>query len=151
MLKFTYLTARNVLRRRKQRQLTKLLIQYTINYYSFRNIIEEKFCRYYFSLFLRKLILVWQLALRDRPHFLPIESPMTSLFNLLSNLFTWLFKLCLPFRFSSIFQTVFLFKVNNLNTRTICEICWKLTIKTRKRRQWHRFGVFFCKIWTDFS
>ena len=23
-----------------------------------------------------------------------------------------------------------------------CEICSKLTIKTPKRRQWHRFGVF---------
>ena len=57
-----------------------------------------------------------------------------------------------------------MFKVNNRNTRTICEICSKLTIKTPERRQmellvktvngwksltiykkssiWHRSGVF---------
>ena len=32
----------------------------------------------------------------------------------------------------------FLFKVNNRNTRTRCEICSKLTIKTPERR----YGVF---------
>ena len=31
---------------------------------------------------------------------------------------------------------IYLFKVNNGNTRVICEICPKLTIKTPKRRQW---------------
>ena len=36
----------------------------------------------------------------------------------------------------------YLLKVNNRNTRTRCEICSKLTIKTPERRQWHRFGVF---------
>ena len=36
-----------------------------------------------------------------------------------------------------------MFKVNNRNTRTRCEICSKLTIKTLKRRQWRRFDVFF--------
>ena len=35
-----------------------------------------------------------------------------------------------------------LFKVNNRNTRTSCEICSKLTINTPKRRQWRRSGVF---------
>ena len=35
-----------------------------------------------------------------------------------------------------------MFKVNNRNTRTRCEICLKLTIKTRKQRQWRRSGVF---------
>ena len=34
-----------------------------------------------------------------------------------------------------------LFKVNNRNTRTRCEIYSKLTIKTPERRQWRRFGV----------
>ena len=35
-----------------------------------------------------------------------------------------------------------MFKVNNRYTRTRCEICSKLTIKTPKRRHWRRFGVF---------
>ena len=30
---------------------------------------------------------------------------------------------------------IYLFKVNNSNTRKRCEICWKLTIKTLERRQ----------------
>ena len=33
-------------------------------------------------------------------------------------------------------------KVNNGNTRTMCEICSKLTIKLQERRQWHLSGVF---------
>ena len=35
-----------------------------------------------------------------------------------------------------------MFKVNNKNRRTICEVCSKLTIKTPERRQWRRSGVF---------
>ena len=35
-----------------------------------------------------------------------------------------------------------MFKVNNRNTRTRCEICSKLTIKTPERRYWCRSGVF---------
>ena len=31
---------------------------------------------------------------------------------------------------------IYLLKVNNKNTRTRCEICSKLTIKTPERRQW---------------
>ena len=37
---------------------------------------------------------------------------------------------------------IYLFKVNNRNTRTKCEICSKLTINTPERRQWRRSGVF---------
>ena len=37
---------------------------------------------------------------------------------------------------------IYLLKVNNRNTRTSCEICSKLTKKTRKRRQWCRSSVF---------
>ena len=40
---------------------------------------------------------------------------------------------------------IYLFKVNNRSTRTSCEICSKLpikTIKTPTRRQWRRFGFF---------
>ena len=34
------------------------------------------------------------------------------------------------------------FKVNNRNSRTICEICSKLTMKTQERCHWRRSGVF---------
>ena len=37
---------------------------------------------------------------------------------------------------------IYLLKVNNRNTRTRCEMCSKLTIKTPERRQWRRPGVF---------
>ena len=36
----------------------------------------------------------------------------------------------------------YMFKVNNRNTRTRCEICSKLTTKTPERRQWRHSGVF---------
>ena len=36
----------------------------------------------------------------------------------------------------------YMFKVNNKNTRTRCEICSKLTIKTPERRHWRRSGIF---------
>ena len=35
---------------------------------------------------------------------------------------------------SSYPASIYLFKVNNGNTRTMCEICTKLTIKTPERR-----------------
>ena len=37
---------------------------------------------------------------------------------------------------------IYLPKVNNRNTRTRCEICWKLTIKTTERPQCRRSGIF---------
>ena len=37
---------------------------------------------------------------------------------------------------------IYLYKINNRNTRKRCEICSKLTIKTPERRQWRRSGVF---------
>ena len=37
---------------------------------------------------------------------------------------------------------IYLFKVNNRNTRKRCETCSKLTIKTPERRQWRCSGVF---------
>ena len=37
---------------------------------------------------------------------------------------------------------IYLLKVNNRNTRTRCEICSKLTIRTSERHQWRRYGVF---------
>ena len=36
----------------------------------------------------------------------------------------------------------YMFKVNYRNTRTRCEICSKLTIKTSERHHWRRSGVF---------
>ena len=37
---------------------------------------------------------------------------------------------------------IHLLKANNKNTRTRCEMCSKLTIKTPERRHWRRSGVF---------
>ena len=37
---------------------------------------------------------------------------------------------------------IYLFKVNNRNTRKSCEIFSKLTIKTKERCQWRNSGVF---------
>ena len=37
---------------------------------------------------------------------------------------------------------IYLLKVYNRNTRTRCEICSKLTIKTSERRHWCRSNVF---------
>ena len=38
---------------------------------------------------------------------------------------------------------IYLFKVNNKNSRTICEIGSKLTRKTSERRYWRRSRIFF--------
>ena len=40
---------------------------------------------------------------------------------------------------------IYLLKFNNRNTRTMCEICSKLTMKTPERRHWRRSGVFIVK------
>ena len=37
---------------------------------------------------------------------------------------------------------IYLFEINNRNTKTMCETCSKLTIKIPERRQWCRSGVF---------
>ena len=37
---------------------------------------------------------------------------------------------------------IYMFKVNNRNTRPSCEICSKLTIKTPEQRHWRCSGVF---------
>ena len=37
---------------------------------------------------------------------------------------------------------IYMFKVNNRNTRTRCQVCSKLTIKTPEWRQWRRSGFF---------
>ena len=45
--------------------------------------------------------------------------------------------------------SIYLLKVNNRKTRTKCEICSKLAIKTPERRQWRRSGVKqpYCVCW----
>ena len=40
--------------------------------------------------------------------------------------------------------SIYLFKVNNENSRAMCEICSKITIKTPERHQWHQ-------LWADFT
>ena len=44
---------------------------------------------------------------------------------------------------------IYLFKVNNRKTRTMCEICSKLTTKIPERRQWRR-RTLFCVSIVDF-
>ena len=44
--------------------------------------------------------------------------------------------------FKPIPTDIYMFKLNNKNNRTICEICLKLTIKTPERRHWRRSAVF---------
>ena len=43
---------------------------------------------------------------------------------------------------TALLARIYLFRVNNRNTRKWCEICSKLTIKTTERRQRCRSGVF---------
>ena len=39
---------------------------------------------------------------------------------------------------------IYLLRINNRNTRTMCEICSKLTMKRPELRQWRCSGVFNC-------
>ena len=41
---------------------------------------------------------------------------------------------------------IYLLKLNDGNTKTVCEICPKLTMKTTERRQWHCSDVFIVNI-----
>ena len=41
---------------------------------------------------------------------------------------------------------IYLFKVNNRNTRKMSEICLKLTIKTPEQPHWRRSGIFIVNI-----
>ena len=45
----------------------------------------------------------------------------------------------------------YMFKVNNRDPWTRCEICSKLTIKTPEQRHWRRSGVFIVTFWTYFT
>ena len=46
---------------------------------------------------------------------------------------------------------VYLFNLYDGNTRTVCEICSKLTIKTSDRRSVTSLWCFYCYLWTDFT
>ena len=48
----------------------------------------------------------------------------------------------LPNNFAQIQVNIYSFKVNNRNTRKMCEICSKLIIETPERRYWCSPGVF---------
>ena len=60
----------------------------------------------------------------------------------LTSKFYRIIGLGLPLLAASYPPGICLLKVNNRNTRTRCEICSKLTIKTPGRRHWRRSGVF---------
>ena len=62
--------------------------------------------------------------------------------NTTRNIIRKLYFLCLAKYFLIIQAGIYLFKVNNVKTRTKSEICSKLKIKTPKRRHWRRSGVF---------
>ena len=68
--------------------------------------------------------------------------------NLLDVLYKNSLILAMTIYFISIFSptlkgfNIYLFKVNNINTRRTCEICSKLTIKTPQQNQFRRSGVF---------
>ena len=44
---------------------------------------------------------------------------------------------------------IYLFKVNNRNTRKSCQICSKLAIRAPERRYWHYLSVFVVYIWSS--
>ena len=72
-------------------------------------------------------------------HFMPLVSFCTPLFSTINHVI----KMINQFN-------IYLFKVNNRNTRKRCEIWSKLTIKTPERPHWRRSGVFivnFEHIW----
>ena len=60
--------------------------------------------------------------------------------------FLYFFRSVLSFEFDVISKyypaNIYLFKVNNRNSRKKCGICSKLTIKTPERRHWRRSDVF---------
>ena len=71
------------------------------------------------------------------------ESRCLNYFEGLSNFFyndsrDIMFDTSIDFKMPHIPAVNYMFKVNNRNTRTNCEICSKLTIKIPERRHWSR-------------
>ena len=46
---------------------------------------------------------------------------------------------------------IYLLEFNNANTRTMCEICSKLAVKTPYRLEWRRFCCLYSCLWKDFT
>ena len=67
---------------------------------------------------------------------------LSTIFAKNSILDVWLYSEYASWLVWSILAGNYVFKVNNRNARTRCEICSKLTIKTPQRRGWRRCGVF---------
>ena len=67
---------------------------------------------------------------------------LPTLARLFNNVKKNLFTCCFSVLFKVNPVGIYLFKVNNRNTRTRCEICSRLTIKTSERCHWHSSGVF---------
>ena len=66
-------------------------------------------------------------------------------------IFEWIVLLVTTFSyylnmFSDFPAGIYLLKVENRNTRTRCEICSKLTIKTPERRHWCCCGAFIVNV-----
>ena len=61
--------------------------------------------------------------------------------------FVWNRNFLISEWFPTIPTGIYLFKVNNCNTITVCEICSNLTIKTSEQRQWHQNDVISSWQW----
>ena len=75
-----------------------------------------------------------------RCHLFPKKSGLQSLQISSTFKFSFIFSL-LPYG-ETFLTGNYMFKVNNRNTRTRCEICSKLTINKPDQRHWRRSGVF---------
>ena len=67
-------------------------------------------------------------------------------FNHVKNSKNWRCKIFQYWPLKHCPANIYLFKVNNRDTRTKCEIFSKLTVKTPERRHWHRSGVFISQL-----
>ena len=62
---------------------------------------------------------------------------MCNFVEIYANVFLVYLNIILPYPVG-----IYMFKVKNKNTRTRCETCSTLIIKTPERRHWRQFGVF---------
>ena len=92
-----------------------------------------------------RLVLVWQMTLNSNLTILRINNSLEEfirkrIFAVSDCLHNQ--RLIIPLNFNYNPVGNYMFKVNNRNTRTRCEICSKLTTKTPEPRYWRRSGVF---------
>ena len=100
-----------------------------------RQVFPCKFCEIFKkTLFCRTLR--WLLLFFVNPYLPNCSQTVTSssgdLCRLDTNSVVWFYP-----------SIIYMFKVNNGNTRTMCEICSKLTIKTTERRHWRQNDVIY--------